>query len=342
MIQKTFLPKKFCREFVELREHSGQLSMIMATIKGVKPAMDDWINIKIYQKYLKVCKKYGLLVRPDTIFDTVQKKEIPSTVIGRENLCTTTAFGLPFNHPNVTKGSIHVFIAKKKENLERVFKNGWYPLIIKNRVINRPLIDAFKFGFNLGYPNCCIDFFRKYNNWYQFSFLYEAFRNTPSKNYHFFCNTFIKDMTYSYAYHMPCSYCCPETIKLVNEIRKAIKEEEPEFVEKIDKYLKFPLLVFYERKCYVFEGEIKNKKLHYKNVYFISQMPENNLYERDIKNGDCLFLEDKDVIILKGGRLIKRIKWHEKNFASETPFLIQFSNCDVKPKENCGRFHHNA
>lgn len=325
MIHKKFLPKKFCREFVELRRHSGQLSMIMATIKGVKPAMDDWINIEIYPRYLKICKKYGLVVMPDAIFDTIQKKDIPSTVIGRERLCTTMAFGLPFNHPNATNGRIHVFIAKKKENVEKVFKNGWYPLIIKNRVIDRPLIDAYKFGFDLGYPNCCIDFFRKYNNWCRFSFLYEVFKNTPIKNYHYFCNTFTKDTTYSYAYHMPCSYSCPETIKLVNEVKKVIKEEEPGFAAKIDRYLELPLLVFYERKYYAFEGEIKNEKLYYKKAYFIGQMPENNLYEQDIRNGDCLFLEDKDVIILNKGRLTKRIKWHKKNFAPETPFLIQFS-----------------
>lgn len=328
MIHKTFLPKKFCREFVELRRHSGQLNMIMATIKGIKPAMDDWVDIKIYPQYLKICKKYGLVVAPDTIFDVIQKKDIPSTVIGRERLCTTTAFGLPFNHPNATKGSIHVFIAKKKENLEKVFKNGWYPLIIKNRVINRPLIDAFKFGFDLGYPDCCIDFFRKYNNWCRFSFLHEIFKNTPINNYHYLCNTFTKDITYSYAYHMPCSYNCPATIKLAGEVKKAIKEEEPLFAAETDRHLKLPLLVFYERKYYAFEGEIKNEKLFYKNVYFIGQMPENNLYETDIKRGDCLFLEDKDVLILKKRRLIKRIKWQKKDFASEIPFIIQFTDPD--------------
>ncbi|MCX5696212.1 MAG: hypothetical protein NTW18_06135 [Candidatus Omnitrophica bacterium] len=321
---EPFLPKKFCREFVEIKGYSGQLVMIMATIKGIKPCMDDWIPVNRLKAYNNICASYGLFVEPDTIFDVVKKTDLPMGIVGRERLTTTTAFGLPLNQPRVNS-AVHVFVAKTKNNLDKALRNGWYPLIIKNRVIDKPLIDAFKFGHDLGYPACCVAFFRKYNNWNKYSHLYEILKNTPQGKHPFLCNPFTKDVTYSYIYHMPCSYDCAKTLSLTKKIRSAIYEEEPELVRNIDRHLKLPLLVFYERKFYAFEGEIKNKRIYYKNVYFIGQMPENNLYEADLKRGDCVFLEGKDTVILKRGRAIKRIKWQKKQFAPETPFIIQFN-----------------
>jgi hypothetical protein len=321
---EQFLPKKFCREFVEIKGYSGQLVMIMATIKGIKPCMDDWIQADRFHLYRKICKRYGLFVKPDTIFRVVKKTDVPLNVIGRQRLTTTTAFGLPLNKPE-NNSAVHVFVSRTKNNLERAFENGWYPLIIKNRVIDKPLIDVYKFGYDLGYPKCCVTFFQERNNWNKYSYLYEILKNTSGSKYHFLCNPFTKDVTYSYIYHMPCSYNCEATINLAKRIRSAIYEEDPGLVRKIDEHLKLPLLVFYERKFYAFEGSIINKRVYYKNVYFIGQMPENNLYGIDLEKGDCVFLEGKDVVILKKGKLIKKIKWQRMNFAPEFPFIIQFN-----------------
>lgn len=325
MMFETYIPKKFCREFVRIKGHGSQLTMIMATVKGIKPVMDDWIRVDRYNEYRRICRRYGLFTRPDTIFNVVEGNSISIDVVGRGRLTTTKAFGFPFNNKLNKNGSIHIFISKSKDKLENCFENGWYPLIIKNRVIDKPLIDAFKFGYDLGYPECCVDFFQKYNNWYKYSYLYETFKNTPEGEYNYLCNPFTKDITYSYVYHMPCCYNCKATFNLAKRIKESIDKEEPGFVKEIDKYLRLPLLVFYERKFYAFDGEIKNKRLYYKSVYFIGQMPENNLYETDLRKGNCVFIEDKDVVILKKGKLIKRIKWQKKDFAPEFPFIIQFN-----------------
>lgn len=320
---ESYYPKKFCREFVQIKG-SGQLVNIMATVKEIKPAMDDWVRVDRYDEYRRICKRYGLIVRTDTVFRMSKKKNILKNVIGGKRLTTTYAFGLPFNGSS-KDGLVHVFIAKSKGNLENCFRDGWYPLIIKHRVIDRPGIDIFKFGYNLGYPKCCVGFFRQFNNWYKYSYLYEAFKNTKKNRYHYLSNPCTRDITYSYIYHMPCAYNCKATIELARKIKKAIYAEEPEFVEKIDRHLKLPLLIFYEIKFYAFDGEIKNGKLHYKDVYFIGQMSENNLYESDLKRGNCVFLEDRDVVILNNGKLIRRIRWQRRNFAPEIPFIVQFN-----------------
>jgi len=320
---ENYIPKKFCREFVEIRGNSLQLPLIMAVVKGIKPCMDDWIMADRYDAYYRICKRYGLFVKPDAVFNIVDGRDIAKKVIGRERLTTTKALGSPFNKTK-NDGSVHVFISRSKKNLDYAFKNGWYPLIIKNRLIDKPLVDVFKFGYSLGYPGCCVDFFQKYNNWNKYSYLYEAFKNTPKDNYHYLCNPFTKDITYSYIYHMPCSYGCKATIELAGKIREAIYEEEPEFVKKIDRHLKLPLLVFYERKLYAFNGGIKKGRLYYKGVHFVGQMPEKNLYETDLRKGNCVFLENNDVVVLNNGKLIRKIKWQKKDFACEIPFIIQF------------------
>lgn len=320
---ESFRPNKLCSEFVDIKGHSVQLTMIMAVVKGIKPCMDDWIRIEKFAQYSKACKRYGLIVKPDTLFDVVSKDKIPNNVAGRERLTTTNAFGFKFKQNQKDK-TVHIFIAKTKKNLEQCFNDGWYPLVINNRVIDRPLVDSFKFGYSLGYPSCCIEFFQRFNNWYKFSYLFEAYKNTACGDYNFLCNPFTKDVIYSYIYHMPCSYNCDLTAKDSLKLRSAIYEEEPHFVEMVDRHLKLPLLVFYERKFYAFEGQMKKDRLYYKNVCFIGQMPENNLYEAKLKNGDCISLEGDAVVITKKGRLTSKIYCKKDSFAPETPFIIQF------------------
>ena len=124
---------------------------------------------------------------------------------------------------------------------------------------------------------------------------------------------------------MPCSYNCQATIQWAREIRNAIRKEEPEFVRLTDRYLKMPFLIFYEKKCYAFDGQIKDGKLRYNDIFFTGGRNEDNIYEKIIRKGDCLFIEENTVIILKKQRKIAVIKCQKRNFASENPFIIQFN-----------------
>ena len=54
-------------------------------------------------------------------------------------------------------------------------------------------------------------------------------------------------------------------------------------------------------------------------------MKENNIYEDDFKKGDCALIEDKGVLILKKGKLVKKIECQKSSFVPETPFIIQFN-----------------
>lgn len=318
MFKQELIPKSFCKEYVELKGNLTQLSMFMAVALGIKPLMDDWIEVNKIEEFKKVCKQYGLKVREDIIFLNPKEENISDKVLDRGRLTTTKAYGFSLKSKN--EGQIHLFISKDNKLLK---KGMWYPVIIKNRAIFQPRIDSLKYGYVLGYPECCIRFFRKYNNWLKYSYLYEAYINTIGKP-SFFCNPFLKDTTFSYIYHMPCSYSCSETIKLAELLRREIRKREPELIEQVDRKLKMPFLVFYERKFYCFNGVLKKDKIYYKDVYFPSPEISKDIYGEDLRESDALNLKGRTIVLYKKNKLFKKIEVSLNNFAPEYPFLIKF------------------
>ncbi|MGE5279682.1 MAG: hypothetical protein ACM3L6_02920 [Deltaproteobacteria bacterium] len=319
----TFVPKKFCREFVLLRGHSLQLASIMAVIQGHKPCLDDWVACSKLAEYEKICRRYGLSCKVDAVFRCVPPSRIGARVVGAERLTTTHAYGLPWS-PAVTAGTVHVFIARSRAKLEACWRSGWYPLVIKGRVVEKPQIDIHRFGAALGYPACCRDFFRLRNNWFFFNFLYEVFKNSGTGPYPFLCNPLTRDETYSYLSHMPCSFACASSLALARRIRSGIKAEEPAFAAAIDRHLRLPLLVFRERWIYAFEGVLKGQRLTYGKVAYVGNQDEGAAYLDDFKRGDSLRVDADTVAVLKRGRTIKKIAWGARQDAHGRPFLIAF------------------
>ena len=305
-----------------------QLSMLMAVIFGIKPCMDDWINSEHYDDYKSACRKYGLLLKESSVFRVVDRNSVPAVVVGRERLTTTSAYGQRyFPGIRVRAGMVHVFISRSRKHLEECFQSGWYPIIVNNRVIDKPIADVYRFGTNLGYPSCCIDFFRQYNNWSKYSYLYEVLKNTDKcKTISYLCNPFAKDDTYTYVYNMPCSYGCAPSKELASRLREAIMAEEPGFVTAIDRHLKLPYLVIYERKIFAFEGSLKNGVIHYDKVYPLGRnrnAPEE--YLNALTKGDAVRVEGRNVYISRKGKKVAVIRTERKEFAPEYPFVIQFS-----------------
>lgn len=319
MFLESYIPKSFCREYIEIKGHSVQLGMFMAVVLGLKPLMDDWIPLAKLSAFKKVCSKYGLYVKEDVIFKCLPKEDIPDKVIGKENLTTTTAFGYPLG--SRADGEMHLFVVKDKAFLSQAM---WYPVIIKNRVIFQPRIDSLKYGYVLGYPDCCIKFFRKYNNWFEYSYLYEAYRNTKAKP-SFLCNPFLKDSPFSYIYHMPCSYSCEATKKLAGKLRDEIARHEPEYVRRADKCLKMPFLVFYERKLYCFDGVLEGNRIKYTKFYFPSHDRSKDFYSGYFKKANEVRLEGRNLLFFKDGRPTAKVEVKKNPFAPDQPFFIDFS-----------------
>lgn len=320
-----YIPKRFCRELVEAQGHSTQLPVLMAVAAGLKPCADVWVRAGRLKKFTDGCRKYGIKYRADVNFNTVTRSQIPGNIIGKGNLTTTFAYGRPFD-PRLRSGEVHLFISRSSEALEAGFRYGWYPVIVNGRVMEKPLADGYRFGLFLGYPDCCVDFFQKYNDWSQYNFLLEILRNTKYEEASFLCNPFPRDRIYAYIPHMPCSYGCEKTKLMAGRLRDVILKEEPIFARKIDQHLQMPFLVFYERKVYAFDGELKRGNIYYRQVYHSGNGADYNPYEQDLCQGDRLALEGRSVVILKKGRRIKILTPPKVDFGQENPFFAQFSS----------------
>lgn len=316
---QTYRPESFCREFVEIRGNSMQLTLFMALVLGLKPLMDDWVPRSRLPEYLAMLERYGLHHRIECL-KVILPRERVAAAVGADTLTSTIALGLP---PDADlEGVVHIFLSRDRSLL----KHGmWYPVIVKGRVIWPPHADVLKYGRYLGYPPCCVTFFRQWNDWTRYSFLAEIHRNSEGARPHLLCNPLTKDATYSYIYHMPCRWDCPATVQRASRLRAELLEREPELVRRIDWHLSLPALVFYERKHFVFEGTLHGRRLEYSAVHYPDGMPEGWEPHSRLAQGDSLELAGTTVRIYRGSELIDEIPARREGFAPERPFLVQFT-----------------
>jgi hypothetical protein len=289
--------------------------MFLAVALGVKPCYDDWISVKKYYNFIDVCDSYDLVVEPDVIF-TNPLNDIKK-INGGKNITTTFKEGKRFNKEEID-GNVHIFVSKTKEKAQEAKRVGWYPIVINNRLINKPFIDHLRFGKQLGFPDCCVDFFRRFNNWHLYSHPYETFKNTKITNKNnsigsYYCNNFLMDHTYFLIHNLPCSYRCQKTICLAKKIENKIKEVEPEYVKKTKELLKKPLLVFGERHFVIFNGKLSNDKniLKYDNCQYIKNTArlESSMDLFDsLSQGNKIIVNNNKIMIKDNNSILKIIE----------------------------------
>lgn len=320
---QTYVPQDFCRDFVELRQSSSQLLLFMSLVLGLKPLMDDWIPASQLGEYEAMARRYGLHLRVESQMLLVPRQAVRGRAVGGETLTSTLALGLPPSVPTPEgrDARLHVFLSRDRSRLRH---GMWYPLVLKGRVIWPPQADLLSYGRHLGYPECCIRFFRQRNDWNRYSFLAEIHRESEGRPRSFLCNPLTKDRTYSYIYHMPCRWDCPATRELAGRLRREVEAREPELVRQVDRHLRLPALVFYERKHYVFEGTLEGQRLEYRAVHYPDADPEGFPYLERLARGDALELEGSTVRVFREGSLVDEIRARTGGFAPEHPFLVQF------------------
>ena len=311
-----YIPKNFCKDYVELNG-SNELPMFMAVVKEIKPLMDDWIPINKFKKFRKICEDYKLKVEPDWCFIKTNE-ELINSAIDSKRLNTTKFYGKPYSN-KMTKGSVHVFISPSSQQIKQAKKFGWYPLIVNQRSLHKPFIDHLRFGKVLGYPECCINFFRDFNNHYVYNHPHETLKNTNNPP-NFLCNNIFMDFSYSLIHHLPCSFNCDETTKIAKELLREIKNQEPLFAKQIKHHLKLPLLIFEEKNAYAFEGKITKNKIYYEDYTFLGRK-EDNKYQEEINNSNNIEVTDTNINFFKDNDLLSSIKKQKPNRG----FILKFN-----------------
>jgi len=320
MFNPNYIPSDYLREIVLAKGTSAQLFLYYAIFSDLKPMMDDWIPLDRMEIFEKACRKYGLLIQKECLFlETKPIRQLFDKSIGAAQAPTTKSFGAPLN--SGYDGFVHVFISKSKEILEEGKRYGTYPLAVNGRVMIKPRFDYLKFGIFLGYPKCCIKFFSEYNNHLKYpNTLFLPFSNTKSKP-HFLCNSLTKD-SYSYIYHIPCSFACKKTIKLASKLREFIYEKDPSYGRLIDEHLKNIFLVFKEKNMYAFKGDSNKNTIRYNQCFFIDYSIYKPTYLNFFNDGNKIIVEKNLIKIFSNNNLIHKIeKEHPQN-----GFIISFKD----------------
>jgi hypothetical protein len=316
-----YVPKNFGKEYFKVKG-SAQWAMFSSVALGAKPSYDDWIPVSKYSEFALACKAYGLALEPDIIFR--QERSPKHDIAGGKNITTTFFTVSPFLE-SATEGEVHVFIGRTNEDAKKAKRYGWYPLIVNKRYINKPFIDNVRFGSALGYPDCCTDFFRRYNNWFTYSNPYEAYKNTPKAAgkavASYYCNNFLMDKTFFYIHHIPCSYRCESTIELAKKVEERLLEVEPDFVKKAREMLSRPLLVFAEQNFIVFDGKVKRhggkEIISYSNAQYVTNpsRPEDTLdIASFLAQGNFIIVDKESIHIKKNNETIRQFNKNERWF----------------------------
>lgn len=301
------------------RGGNSQLFLYYALLADLKPALDEWIPTHQVEYYLQVCKKYNLLTYVESIFFN-ETSDAVRGAIGNEFLTTTMSCGAPVGTDYT--GRSHIFVSKTEEALDAARRTGWYPLAVNNRIVTKPFIDYMWFGIHLGYPKCCIDYFAKFNNHSIYpNTLLRPFQNTgPRPNY--LCNSLVKD-SYSYLYHIPCSFDCRATAELSAQLRSYIQQYDPGYAAYIDRHMKLNFVVFAERNIYAFDGRPDGNTLSYTQCFFVDRYLYAGEFLGAFQQGDTLVMQDDKLLILSGDRLIhtihrtERTEWFFISFADD-------------------------
>ena len=305
---KPYIPKRFGKEYCEIIPH-GQYPMFLAVALDVKPSFDDWVDTSMYDQFVDVCKKYGLVAEPNVVI--TEPRVGKESVVGGKNITTTFFEARKFTGKE-KNGNVHVFVARNRKAALEAKKFGWYSVIINRRSVNKPFIDNLRFGEVLGFPDCCVDFFRVYNNWHLYNHPYETLRNTPLMkgrvrgSYH--CNNFLMDHIYFFIHHIPCSYRCEKTIKLAKRVEESIKEVEPDFVRITRDFLKKPLLVFGERNFIIFNGKLEGGTLGYTDCEYFdnpARSEENIDFFEYIRKGNRIMADKEHIAIMSDDTVIR-------------------------------------
>lgn len=306
-----YMPESFAREYAEING-SCQYPMFCAVALGIKRSFDDWVSVEKYEEFLTACRKYGMHAEPDIVFS--QPVLAKNDIVGSKNITTTFSEGKPFT--GMEKGAkVHVFVSKSKEDALNAKKFGWYSVITGKRTINKPFVDHLRFGLLLGFPECCVDFFRRFNNWGIYSHPYETYKNTPEPSSgprgSYLCNNFLMDKTFFLIHNLPCSYRCSRTMRFAARLEAELGKREPGFIREVKRLLNMPLLVFGEKNFVIFDGKASDKRIEYSNYEYFSnhaREEEKISFAEDIGKGDSVELGPDKLIIRKSGRELKNIR----------------------------------
>lgn len=306
------------RGVLETDRRGTQLSTWIAVCLGLKPAGDLWIPRHRWSAFVDAARQVGVIFRLDCYFD----RHSPHLSINRAVGTFNTTRAVLSEHAQATDEA-HVFIALNQESLDNACASGWYPLMVRQKPVPKPLVDHTWFGESLGYPPCCISFFAKRNNWHSDNTYFAGFNNSEGI-FNWKCNSLLRHSAFTLCHHASCSFNCQSSSEYAVRLYNAILAEEPAYAEQIRAWLTSPMLCLSELKIVAFEGQITSPGvLEYERVFRVNPTSRDDVLGIALQTGDRLELDGNIIRIYHGPQCVRSFYTRADQYGPELPFVVQ-------------------
>lgn len=293
----------------------------VAVVAGFKPGMDCWVAVDKYEEFDAFVRGLKLSLAVDCAFRQVPV-QARDKVVGFETLCTTYALGIP--PENVEPGdTLHVFVGKNHHAVDRLRACGWYPVIVHGRVHDKPFVDHVEFGRALGYPECCVQFFMRSNNWNRTNSYAESRERTSGLN-DYRTNCFGKNCGYSLSFHIPCRFDCSRTIEDAARLEQFLVTQEPDYAAACRRLLHLPVLSLNEREVVLLDGVVAgDRSVNYSSVLDLFMTPAEIM--STLTRGNSVEIRGRFLTVLQDSELIDIFECRCDQFGPKVPLLLTWS-----------------
>ncbi len=296
-----------------------QLTTFMATVWGIKPAMDVWVDEKKSDAFLDYCRRLGLYTAVQGYIDrhAFQQLDVPS-----DRFTTTRAvwYSSPYPHTEA-----HIFLSTSPTHLQHTVACGWYPVVIDGYLIEKHYVDHSFFGSALGYPACCQQFFQQRNNWHNDNTYYAIWEQSTFHG-DWQMNSFLRHTPYTLMAHMACSVQCQATRQLVQNLWRTLVVELPQYAHVLQKKLQQSILCLSEVRLYTFGvTERIAQGLCYDDVQPVNPTSEDDTIVLALRRGNKCLVERNIVRVFDENTQIFAYMAHNDRYGPECPFIVHFS-----------------
>jgi hypothetical protein len=316
-------------ELVDALAYDRQLPQYAAVAAGIRRAVDDWVPTDRFVRFRALMMRLGIVVEVDCLFEP---SAADAPVIGSEFAPTTWAAARPFcENDRLTPGSrVHVVVSSRAEWAADALAAAWYPVSINGRVLRKPLIDHVRLGKAFGYPDCCVDFFLRHNDWARQNTIAEAVRRSGSFRWETNCLT--KHTPWMLSYHMPCSFDCAESIRYGRGVMEAVRAWDAEYADAIAAFMRRPCLMLSERFACALDGgrAIGDHRYAYDriddlNAEVAKRGPDHRRREVLLAAGDNVEIADATLLVRRGDEVVGVIETRADRDVVEVPLFLPFA-----------------
>lgn len=201
---------------------------VLGVIDGIKPVARQIVHEEDLWRIRGFCSAHGL-----------SYAQSPFKIVDGTTMMVTPE--------HTMKGSYFVYISRH----EAAAKKAAFYESLRNDV---------KLGHMLGYPPCCIDFYKDhYNKALTVGDEYCGFSlaNSGDGPYPFVTNNMLRFFDVALISHFPCSFECERSVRLGRRMYQSIATRNPELAKYVRDALKGPVMFHHRTGVHALKGYIK-------------------------------------------------------------------------------------